>query len=324
MPDISRRTFGALAVAAITTTPAMAQTYPARPIRILVGFAPGGTADVVARVIATRLPDLLGQQVFIENKAGAGGTLAHAAAAQSPADGYTYTLATNSTFAIAQHLYKSLPYEERALVPVVLATSSAMALCVHPDVPARNIAELIALAKDKPGGLNFSSAGLGATSHLATELFMSMAGVRLSHVPYRAGSQAVQAVVQGDVQLAFVDVHAAKSLLEGGRIRMLGVTSLKRYAGLPEVPTVNESGLPGFEMATTTGLFAPAGVSADILARMEKDVLTVMRRADVQDQLRAVGFEVLAGGHTELEAHVRSESARWGQVIRDRGIQLAP
>ena len=188
MPDISRRTFGALAVAAITTTPAMAQTYPARPIRILVGFAPGGTADVVARIIATRLPDLLGQQVFIENKAGAGGTLAHAAAAQSPADGYTYTLATNSTFAIAQHLYKSLPYEERALVPVVLATSSAMALCVHPGVPARNIAELIALAKDKPGGLNFSSAGLGATRHLATELFMSMAGVRLSHVPYRAGS----------------------------------------------------------------------------------------------------------------------------------------
>jgi tripartite-type tricarboxylate transporter receptor subunit TctC len=322
MPHISRRTL-LLAAAFGALSPARAQTTPTRPIRILVGFAPGGTADVVARIAATRLSDAFGQQVFVENKAGAGGTLAHAAAAQAPADGTTYTLATNSTFAIAQHLYRALPYDERALMPVALATSSAMALCVHPSVPANTIADLIALAKSKPDGLNFSSAGLGATSHLATELFMSMAGVRMSHVPYRAGSQAVQAVVQGDVQLAFVDVHAAKSLTEGGRVRMLGVTSLKRYPAMPDVPTVAESGLPGFEMATTTGLFAPAGIAPDILQRMEKEFVAALRRPDVQEQLRTLGMEVLAQDRAGLDAHMRAESAKWGAVIRERGIRLA-
>ena len=220
---------------------AAADTYPSRPIRVLVGFAPGGTADVVARILANRLPETLGQQVFIENKTGAGGTLAHAAAAQSPPDGYTYVMATNSTFAIAPHLYNSLPYDPAALAPVALVTSSAMALCVHAAVPARTVSELIALAKTRQEGLNFASAGLGATSHLATELFMSMAGVRLSHVPYRGGAQAVQAVVGGDVHLAFVDVHVARSLMTAGHVRVVGVTSLARHTLMPDVPTVSEA-----------------------------------------------------------------------------------
>jgi tripartite-type tricarboxylate transporter receptor subunit TctC len=196
-----------------------------------------------------------------------------------------------------------------------------MALCVHSDVPARSVAELIELAKGKPGGLNFSSAGLGATSHLATELFMSMTGVRMTHVPYRAGSQAVQAVVAGDVQLAFVDAHVARTLAANGRVHVLGVTSLARHPSLPDVPTVSET-LSGFEMATTTGLFAPRGVRPDILLRMERDVIETMRRRDVQDQFLAASFQVLAQGHEGLAAHVQSESDKWGKVIRDRGIKL--
>ena len=315
-----------LAVAALLSASAvvLAQTYPSRPIRILVGFAPGGTADVVARIVANKLPETLGQQVFIENKAGAGGTLAHALAAQSPPDGYTYVMATNSTFAIAPHLYTSLPYEENALVSVALVASSGMALCVHSTVSARTVEELIALAKSKPRELNFASAGLGATSHLATELFMSMAEVRMSHIPYRAGSQAVQAVVAGDVQLAFVDVHVAQMLVAAGHVRVLGVTSPSRHPLMPDVPTVSETGLPGFEMATTTGLFAPRGAASGILQQMEKEIITVLQRPDVANQYRTLSFEVLAKGQAALDAHVQSESAKWGKVIRERGIKLTP
>ena len=315
-----------LAVAALLSASAvvLAQTYPSRPIRILVGFAPGGTADVVARIVANKLPETLGQQVFIENKAGAGGTLAHALAAQSPPDGYTYVMATNSTFAIAPHLYTSLPYEENALVSVALVASSGMALGVHSTVSARTVEELIALAKSKPRELNFASAGLGATSHLATELFMSMAGIRMSHIPYRAGSQAVQAVVAGDVQLAFVDVHVAQRLMAAGHVRVIGVTSPSRHPLMPDVPTVSETGLPGFEMATTTGLFAPRGAASGILQQMEKEIITVLQRPDVANQYRTLSFEVLAKGQAALDAHVQSESAKWGKVIRERGIKLTP
>jgi tripartite-type tricarboxylate transporter receptor subunit TctC len=318
-----RHALFAIAALLCLSAPTAADTYPSRPIRVLVGFAPGGTADVVARILANRLPETLGQQVFIENKTGAGGTLAHAAAAQSPPDGYTYVMATNSTFAIAPHLYTSLPYDPAALVPVALVTSSAMALCVHASVPARTVVDLIALAKGKPEGLNFASAGLGATSHLATELFMSMASIRLSHVPYRGGAQAVQAVVAGDVHLAFVDVHVAKSLMTAGHIHVLGITSLARHALMPDVPTVSESGLPGFEMATTTGLFAPKGVRADFLQRMEKEVTGALRRPDVRDQYLALSFEVLAKGPAELVAHAQAESAKWRKVIRERSIKGA-
>ena len=312
----------AIAVVLSASATALAQSYPNRPIRIVVGFAPGGTADMVARIFATRLLETLGQQVFIENKAGAGGTIAHAIAAQAPADGYTYVLATNSTFAIAPHLYGTLPYDEKALVSVALVTSSGMALCVHPSVEARSVSELIALARSKPGALNFATAGLGATSHLASELFMSMADIRMSHVPYRAGSQAVQAVVAGDVQLAFVDVHVAQTLMTAGRVRILGVTSLARHPLMPDIPTVSESGLPGFEMATTTGLFAPAGVAPDIVRRMEKEVVAVLQRPEVADKYTKLSFDVLAKGQAALDAHVQSESAKWGKVIRERGIKI--
>jgi tripartite-type tricarboxylate transporter receptor subunit TctC len=305
-----------------TAAPALAETYPARPIRILVGFAPGGTADVVARIVANKLPETLGQQVFIENKTGASGTIAHAMAAQAAPDGYSYVMATNSTFSIAPHLYSSLPYDPKALASVALVTSSGMALCVHSSVPARSVPELIALAKSKPDGLNFASAGLGATSHLATELFMSMSGVRMSHVPYRGGAQAVQAVVAGDVHLAFVDVHVALSLMNAGHVRVLGVTSLSRHPLVPELPTVSESGLPGFEMATTTGLFAPSGTRPDVIQRMAKDMTAALQRPDVADQYRALSFEVLGKGPAALDAHVASESAKWGKVIRERGIKI--
>lgn len=309
---------------ALAAPVAIAQdNHPIRPIRVLVGFAPGGTADVVARILAGRLSETLVQQVYIENKPGAGGTIAHALAAQSPPDGYTYVLATNSTFAVGPHLYPALPYDpEKALVSVAHLTSSSMALCVHPSVQARTVAELIALAKAEPGGLSFATAGLGATSHLATELFMSMTGVRMSHVPYRAGSQAVQAVVAGNVQLAFADTHVVRSLAGAGHIRILGVTSLARHPLAPEIPTVSEAGLSGFEMATTTGLFAPRGVPTPILARMEKEVVAALQRPEVASRYQVLGLEVIGKGQAALDAHVQSESAKWGKMIRERGIKL--
>ena len=318
------RAFLAAAALLAAFSAAAQDAYPVRPIRLLVGFAPGGTADVVARILANRLPETLGQPVFIENKPGAGGTIAHALAAQSPPDGYTYVLATNSTFAIAPHLYLSLPYDhERARASVAYVTSSSMALCVHSSVPAKTVVELIALTKAKPDELSFSTAGLGATSHLATELFMSKAGVRMRHVPYRSGSQAVQAVVAGDVQLAFVDTHVARSLTSSGHIRILGVTSLARHPLAPDIPTVSEAGLPGFEMATTTGLFAPSALPAPILARMEKEVVAALQRPEIADQYWALGLEVIGKGHAALDDHVKSEGAKWGKVMREAGVKLA-
>ena len=324
---IDRRGLISATMATALTLPvydAVAQeAYPNRPIRIVVGFAPGGTADVVARLLATRLSETLGQQVFIENKPGAGGTIAHALVAQAPADGYTYVLATNSTFSIAPHLYDSLPYDiEKALVPVAFVTSSSMALSVHSSVQAKTVSELIALAKVKPDGLSYATAGLGATSHLATELFVSMSGVQLTHVPYRAGSQAVQAVVAGNVQLAFADTHVARTLTSAGHIRILGVTSLERHPLAREIPTLNESGLSGFEMATTTGIFAPRGVLDQNLARMEKETIAALKHPEIASKYQALGLDVIGEGRAALDTHMQADSAKWGRVIRERGIKL--
>ena len=325
---VGRRRLLQMAVTAVWTlivSAAAAQdVYPSRPIRMVVGFAPGGTADVVARLLGARLSETLGQQVFIENRPGAGGTIAHALVAQAPADGYTYVLATNSTFSIAPHLYASLPYDtEKALVPVAYVTSSSMALSVHSSVQAKTVADLIALAKTKPDGLSYATAGLGATSHLATELFMSMTGVRLSHVPYRAGSQAVQAVVAGDVQLAFADTHVARSLTSSGHIRILGITSLQRYPLASDIPTLSESGLPGFEMATTTGIFAPRGVPENILARIEKETIAALKHPEIAAKYQTLGLDVIGGGRAALDAHAQVDSAKWGKVIREREIKLS-
>lgn len=327
-PMIDRRGFLSATFAAalsLAAGNAVAQdAYPNRPIRMVVGFAPGGTADVVARLLATRLSETLGQQVFIENKPGAGGTIAHALVALAPADGYTYVLATNSTFSIAPHLYDSLPYDaEKALVPVAYVTSSSMALSVHSSVQAKTVSELIALARAKPAGLSYATAGLGATSHLATELFMSMSGVQLTHVPYRAGSQAVQAVVAGNVQLAFADTHVARTLANAGHIRIIGVTSLERHSLAREIPTLTESGLSGFEMATTTGLFAPRGVPDQILARMEKETIAALKHPEIASKYRALGLDVIGEGRVALDKHMHTDSAKWGKVIRERGIKLS-
>src|SRR5262245_13481210 len=302
---------------------ARAQAYPGKPVRLVVPWAAGGSTDSISRILGQKLAEYTGQQWTIDNRGGATGTIGHAFAAKSPPDGYTLLLGTNSTFAIAPHLYKGLQYDnEKAFAPVSLVAVSPQILSVHPSLPVRTVKDLIALAKAKPGAIPFSTAGVGATSHMATELFMNMAGVRMTHVPYKGGGPSAQALIAGETALSFVDVITALPQAQGGRLRPIATSTAQRTALMPELPTIAESGLPGFESVTSFGLFAPAGTAQDIVARVNREVTRALAAADVRDKLRAQGIDPAGTTPEELVAHQKQETAKWGKVIREQGIKF--
>ena len=299
-----------------------AQGYPARTVRLIAPFAPGGGTDLMARLLAQKLTPLLGQQVIVDNRAGAGGRIGAELVAKSPPDGYTLLLAGSSVMATAPALYSKLPFEmPRDFSPISLIAYTAYVLVAHPSVPAKSVKELIALAKLRPGRLTYASSGPGGPAHLSGELFSSMAGVKMIHVPFKGSSPGTLSVMAGETDLMFSNTLPALPSVKSGRLRALGITALRRSAIMPDVPTVAESGLPGFDVQQVYGLLAPAGTPRDVVRRLNQEIAKVMQAEDIRSRLLADGSEVLVSTPEELERVILAEIGKWTKVIRQAGIK---
>jgi tripartite-type tricarboxylate transporter receptor subunit TctC len=299
------------------------EAFPNRAITFLCPVAPGGPADVMGRPLGQFLTTEWGQPVVMDYKPGAGGTIGMEAVARSRPDGHTLTIVSNSTYAIAPHLY-SLPYDnDAAFAPIALMAAAPSFIVVHRSVPATSLAELIALARAKPDGLAYATAGIGFTSHLATELFMALAGISMLHVPYRGGAPATQAMLAGEAQVNFMEAAFVRAHAPAGQIRPLAVTSRTRHPLFPAIPTIEEAGVPGFESATYWAIQAPAGVPPAVLAKIAEAVLRWNRQAAIQAMLTQAGFLPIAADAEAFRRHKAEDSAKWGRLIRDRGIRIS-
>lgn len=296
--------------------------FPARPVRILVGFSAGGGNDVVARILAQKLSESLGQSVIVDNRPGASGLIAADVLAKSPPDGLTLMVASQTTYAVAPALYKSVAFDApKDVAGVALLGASPLVLVVHPSIAATSVAELIALAKAKPGVLNFGSGGVGTTPHMAGALFTSMAAVRIVHVPYRGEAPAIADLVAGQLPILFANLSASIGHVKSGALRALAVTSRQRAAAAPDLPTLAESGLPDFEVETWFGLTAPAGTPRDIIARLNGDTLKALADPEVRRKFADLGMSVGGGTPEHLDAYIKSETDKWAKVIREAGIR---
>jgi tripartite-type tricarboxylate transporter receptor subunit TctC len=316
-----------LAVAAIAplglVSPAGAQTsaYPSKAIRFVVANSPGGGLDVTARAIAPKLNNVFGQQVIIDNRAGAAGSLAAEITAKSPPDGYTILMGSVGNLAVNPHLYKGLGYEPlKDLAPVTYAVSGSNVLVVNLSVPAKTVQELIALARAQPGKLTYGSSGAGNAGHLAGELFKSMAKVDMVHVPYKGGAPAMFALIADQVQLVFSSAPTAIPQVKAGKIRALAVTTLKRSAHLPDLPTISEAGLPGYEADNWYGVAVPARTPRAIIDRLNTEVVRALNMPDVKQLLFNQGLEVATGTPEAFGTYMKSEDIKWAKVIKDAGI----
>ena len=308
---------------ALTAAAAHAQTaWPSKPIRMLVGFAAGGSTDVTARLIAQALSERLGQPVIVENRAGAGGNIAAEAAAKADPDGYTLLMSTSTTFATNPNLYKSLPFNVQTdFAPITLTAFIPNLLVVHPSVPANNVAEFVAYLKANPGKLNFGSAGNGSSQHIAGELFNSLAGVRMTHVPYRGGALAVNDLLGGQLQVIFAPLVEVLQLVRAEKVRALGITTTKRSPLLSDVPPIAEA-LPGYEVALWNGLVAPAKTSPEIIDRINKATIDALRSPELKAKLAEQGSE--PGGNTpaEFKAFIDSELVKWRKLVEISGASV--
>ena len=300
---------------------AFAQPYPAKPIRMVVPFAPGGGSDLVGRVLAQKLSVALRQQVVVDNRAGAGGRIGTEAVAKAPADGYTLLLATSSVMVVAPALYVKLPFDmPRDFTPISLVASTAYVLVVHPSVPVRSVKEFIALAKKRPGRLTYASSGVGSFAHLSGELFTTRAGINMIHVPYKGSSPGTLSVVAGETAAMFSNLLPALAPIRGNRLRPLGVTSRERSAILPDVPVMS-SVIPGFVAEQLYGLLGPAGLPRDIVRTLNAETARGMQAADTQEKLLADGSEVAVSTPEELEKRIVAEIAQWTKVIKAAGVR---
>ncbi len=302
----------------------LAQTYPAKPIRLVVPFPAGGATDLLARSISQRLTQQLGQTVLVDNKAGAGGAIGSLDVAKAAADGYTLLIATSSTHSIGPHLSASLPYNTVTdFTPIAHVANATNVVLVPLTLPVSSVKELIAYAKARPGQLNYASSGNGTIVHLTSEAFKSQAGVFITHIPYRGTALAIPDLVSNKVQLLFDSVVSGMPHVKDGKLKALAVTGSKRSALAPELPTVSESGLPGFESTTWFGIYAPKGLSADLTARLNSEFNKAMQSADVQERLARLGAEPVGNSSADqFAAMVKADSARWGRIVADRKITL--
>ena len=306
--------------AALLLMGAVAQAaWPDKPVQIIVAYPPGGLTDALARTIAKPLSERLKQAVVVQNVAGGGGNIGAARAAKSAPDGYTLYLGNNATVGLNTLVYKSLPFDPLTeLSPVMLVVESQSILVVHPSVPAHNVNELIALAKLRPDQINYGSTGSGGISHLAGEMFKGAAGARMTHVPYKGTAPALTDLLGGQIQLMFNDTGAP--YVKSGKLRALAVTGAKRWPLLPEVPTLGEAGVPGFEKYNWFGMLAPAGTPADIIAQLNRELAAIMRDPAMQKWLESQGAEAVTGSPEEFAAFIRRDLAKWAKVVRDTGI----
>jgi len=310
------------ALAALAVAPVAAQApYPDHAVRILVPFPPGGPADALARIAADEMARSFGQPVVVENRPGAGGNIGMELGAKAPPDGYTLTLAPTGNLTVAPHLYAKLPYDPaKDYAPITVIAAVPNILIVNPRVPARSLAELIALAKAKPGSLNYASPGNGSGPHLAGELLKRMAGIDIVHVPYNGVGPAMTAVLAGDVQLFFAQSSAALQQIKAGKVIALGVASSRRIAAAPDIPTIAEAGLPDFDVVSWYALVAPAGTPPAIVAKVQATVAAALAKPDVRDKLAGLGAEPVGNTPAEFAAMQRAESARWQKLAREANI----
>lgn len=311
-----------LILALASATPAMAQQFPNRAVRMLIPFTVGSAADVIARAMEPALRERLGQPVVMDNRPGAGGNIAAELTAKSPPDGYTIFMGTIGTQAINYSLYSKLNYHPlNSFSTIARAGDSPNVLVVHPSLPVKSVKELIALAKARPGELNYSTSGAGTSVHLSAELFNSMAGVKTVHVPFKGASEALTALISGQTQLQFASVSSAIPLIKSGRLRGLGVTSPARIASLPDVPTIAEAGLPGYAAVAWYGIVGPAGIPAPIVATLSKAALDVLAQPDVIKRLNASGVDVNPGGPEEFRKLIEAEIPKWAAVVKASGAK---
>lgn len=301
---------------------AYAQAWPGKPIRFISPFAPGGGADITSRIIAQKLGPALNQQVLVDNRGGAGGNIGVDLAAKSPPDGYTLVLGTIGPIAINVSLYRKLPFDPvKDLLPVTQVANALNVLVVHPSLPAKTVKEVIAIAKARPGELSFGSSGPGATDHLAGELFKSLTGVNMVHVPYKGGAPAMLDLMAGQVQTVFSTVSTAIGAIKGGKVRAIAMTGEKRFELMPELPTIAEAGVPGFEVRNWYGVFVPAGTPREIVARLNAELAKVLQMADVKSKLLESGIEALYSTPEQFAAYIQSETQRWAKVVKASGAR---
>jgi tripartite-type tricarboxylate transporter receptor subunit TctC len=299
---------------------AHAQTYPSKPIRMVVPFTPGGTTDILARTVGQKLGEAWGQPVVVDNRPGAGGNIGSELVAKAPPDGYTLLMGTISTHAINASLYRRLPFDPtRDFAPVSRVGTLPNILIVHPSVPVKSVKELIELARSKPGELNFASSGVGTSLHLSGALFNSMAGVNLVHVPYKGSSPALADLLGGQVKIMFDNLPSALPHVKAGKLKPLAVTGTRRASVLPEVPTVIESGLAGFEVTSWFAVFAPAKTPKDIVTKLNGEIVKILNSADVQEKLTQIGVDAAPTTPEELAAFARAETEKWGKVVKATG-----
>lgn len=305
------------------TAIAAAQGYPAKPIRMLVPFAPGGNVDITARTVAPGMTEALGQQVLVENRPGAGGSIATNAVAKAPPDGYTILMASSSVMTNGPALYQNLPYDiVRDLAPVGRVSVVPLVLLVHPSVPAKTTRELIAVAKAQGGNMLMANAGVGTTNHLIAELFMIRSGARMNLVPYKGSGPALIDLVAGHMYAHVDQVSSALPFIQSERVRPIAVTTAKRAAALPQVPTLNESGVPGFDASTVTGILVPAAAPRDIVSRLNGTLNKVLAANSVRERFTALGAEVQPSSSEELGKFIREDLAQWVKVVKQAGIKV--
>jgi tripartite-type tricarboxylate transporter receptor subunit TctC len=314
-------------LAALAACPVAAQTdaaaYPQRPVRLIDPYAPGGGSGLIARLLSDKLSPVWGKQIVVDNRPGAAAAVGTEMAARAAPDGHTLLMGTSGSIAINPGMYPNLPYDPlRDLIAITQTSAQVNVLVLHPSVNASSVKELIALAASHPGKLNFSSAAAGSTGHLAGELFQSLAKIRMTHVPYRGSSPAAIAVIAGEVQLMFGNALAVLPHVNSGKLKAIAVSSRERSKALPNLPTIAEAGVPGYEAMGWNGVFAPAATPRAIVAKLNTDIVNVLRMPDVRERLESMGSNPVGGTPEQFGAYVRQEIARWGKVIRDNNIRI--
>ncbi len=313
---------GLLALVAATTL-AGAATYPDRPVTVVVGFPPGGASDILARILTDKLSKLLGQPVIVDNRPGAGGNVAGEFVAHAAPDGYTLLIGNNAILATNASLYSKIGFDAvKDFAPISLIGTQANVLVVNPNVPAHSLAELIALAKANPGKLNFASSGYGLAAHLAGELFKAQAHIDIVHVPYKGSAPALEDVIAGQDQMMFATTSGVMGFLKNGQVRALAVTTLKRTAILPDIPTMDEAGLPGFEATTWHGLVAPAGTPPAIIDTLHGALVAALADPDVKTKLAALGVDIGPDSPAEFSAYIKAEIPKWAAIIKASGAKV--
>ena len=307
-------------VCLVIASSALSQSFPVKPVRVMVPFPAGGPSDYAGRVIAQRLPELFGQAVIFDNRSGAAGAIAAQLVAKSPPDGYTLLIANVGMLCIAPHLGK-LAYDPKEFAPITNMVSAPQWLVTHPSVPARNVKELIALAKARPGQLTYGSAGVGQQSHLTGELFNLATGVKVLHVPYKGATPAIIDLIGGQISMAFTTSIENLEFAKTGKLRILAITSRERSPITPNVPTMGEAGVKDFEAYSWNGILAPADTPREIIVRLNRDIVRALQFPDVRERVAASGKFVVADTPDEFSAYIRAESARWSRIIKQQGIR---